>query len=376
MLLFIVLVSCLNFKDFTKNAVIATVLIVLMISPSLFYTVDDQLHMILGVCRQFVCLLVLLAVLSHSNSVKMRIKNPEVKIITVLWFFFLIIAVQYIGLKFGYAVHLPSGLFISNANTVIGYEKAVALGLHSHVRPSVFYGEPSYLSFVCVSLVYIAYSTFRSRNNLLIITLLAFSTIVMAGSLSGVLALFVLLSIRFISSIKMRERIIAVTVVILTVVTFMVLFNQLPITQRILGILGFGDGVDVSSNIRLFAPFLLISEVFSNFPFGLPKEMLDNVIKAEFEKGFKGTDNGFLNIFINFGYLGFIIVGALLYKIRNNTLLAAFILVAAMFNGAFFSYDKIAVIGMSILLARSLKYKSYVLSEFPLKSKPNVIDNV
>ena len=365
MLLFIVLVSCLRLKDFTKNRVLLVVLAVLMITPSFFYTVDDQLHMILGVSRQFLCLAVLLAVLEHSDPVRMRIKNPEIAIITILWFFFVMILVQYVGLKFGYAIHLPSTLFISNASTVIGYEKALALGLYSGVRPSVFYGEPSYLSFVCASLVFIACSTFKSKNNLFLVTILAFSTVALAGSLSGILALFALFSIRFVASIKMAEKMVAFLTIIVFAVLFVALFNQLPFVQRILGLIGLGTGVDISLNIRLFAPFSLISEAFVNFPFGMPKEVLDNVIQAGFESGFKGTDNGFLNLFINFGYFGFLIVGIIFYKIRTNLLLITFVLVSTMFNGAFFSYDKIAVMGMAILIARSMQDRWYVLDNSP-----------
>ena len=88
------------------------------------------------------------------------------------------------------------------------------------------------------------------------------------------------------------------------------------------------------------------------------------LIESKFEEGFKGTDNGLLNIFINFGYLGFAIVGIILYKLKTNVLLISFVLLSAMFNGAFFSYDKIAVIGFSVLLASSLSNRAYVFSGY------------
>jgi hypothetical protein len=59
------------------------------------------------------------------------------------------------------------------------------------------------------------------------------------------------------------------------------------------------------------------------------------------------------NLFINFGYSGFVIVFLLILLCRRNLLLMSYIFLAAMFNGAFLSVDKIAVIGFVILLARS-----------------------
>ncbi len=374
--IFFMLVSLLNVEDFIKNVGWAATFFVLMMSPSLFYTVDDQLHMVLGVGRQFICFFVLLAVLNRSYLMHVRIDNLEIKIVGLLSFFLFVTAIQYVGLKIGYAFNIPSGFLIANQNTMMGFEKAVELGLHAGIRPSAFYGEPSYLSFVCVSLVFIAYSSFQSNQNLLLVTLLAFAIVILANSLSGVLAIVALFSIRFMSKVKKIESIVALMIYFISVVIVAALFNQSPIMQRMLGIIGFGEGVDVSSNIRIFAPFSLLSEVFLNYPFGLPKEMLIDVINSNYEEGFRGTDNGFFNIFINFGYIGFVIVGVILYKLKNDLLLIVFVLLSSMFNGAFFSYDKIAVIGLSILIAKSLQYKGFVLREYSLKTKPNVIDNV
>lgn len=353
LVLFLIAATYARAVDYVSNIAWAPVFIALMIVPSLFYTVENQLHMIMEVGRQFVCFYVLVSIFSASGSMFEDREHIERGVLWLLLLLFFITLVQYVGLLFGQAFNIPSWLLVANQNTMIGFEKAVELMLYGGVRPSALYGEPSYLSFVCVSLVYIMYTSSKSMTKLYVVAGISLLIILMAKSLSGLLSMIVLTAVRFPPTFKYKNNV-AISLILLLVILPVMLATDSVLLQRALGLVSADKEIDPSAYIRLYAPFELINDVFSSYPFGLPKEMLIDHIETKYPETFKGTDNGFLNVFINFGYSGFVILGFVIYKIYRDKLLLAYLLLASMFNGSLFTFDKIALIGFSVFMAKSL----------------------
>jgi len=342
-LLLVYLVYHLSLKDFIQQSLSIYLLFLAMVVPSFLYVVDHQFHMILWGFRLFICVIILLAVFSHQSRVKVDMLDIEKNILRFMALLCLFTFVQFIGIKIGHPISLSSGLFVANAGTMEGFEKAASFGLFSLLRPSAFYGEPSYLSFIVTTLLFMCLSVVQNKRSVWIVIALALLTCAFSQSLSGIMAIMILLFFYYSKGSSQIFFLVLVTVAILTTI-LLVFSDHLWFMQRFMNI-----GTGESSAIRLIMPFELISYTFDHFIFGMSQD----VLQSEFPAGALGTDNGFLNMFINFGVSGFFIWGLLLFKLRGHWLAIIYLILTSMFNGAFLAFDKIAVIAFCFIIIKA-----------------------
>jgi len=339
-LLLAYLVYHLSLKDFLQQSVALYLLFLAMVVPAFLYTVGNQFHVILWGFRLFVCVMILMAVFVNRSRVKVSVPDIEKNILRFITLLCLFSFVQFVGIKVGHPLSLPSGLFVANAGTMEGFEKAASFGLFSLLRPSACYGEPSYLSFIVTTLLFMALSVLQNKRSIAIVIALSLLTCAFSQSLSGIMALMILLFVYYSKGNIQLFSLVLVAGFVLTTV-LLIFSDQLWFMQRLLNI-GSGE----SSMIRLIYPFALISYTFDHYVFGMSQDIL----QQEFPAGALGTDNGFLNMFINFGISGVLIWGVLLFRLRSNFLAMIYIVLCSMFNGSFLAFDKIAVIGFCFLI--------------------------
>jgi hypothetical protein len=352
-LLFVYLVSQLPLSLYFKAILPIFLLFMLMVIPAFFFEIPEQVNSIFNSLRQFFCLAVLVTILKTSNF-SVRDGNQMFWVITVLLILCIATIVQLIGLQGGVSLTPPASLLVANAGTLEAMQFAASLGMTEELRPSAFYGEPSYLAFVCISLLYVAYSWRNAGKAIFYASLLCLVMVITSRSLSAFLSYVALSIVYLLSKQQVNLKIIfSMLCVGLAGVSYLVFSDGASwLASRLSGIISMDS--DHSSTLRLIAPFFLIEMVFQDYFFGVPSLALGNVFGNSFEDGtVLGTDNGFLNLFINFGYSGFLIVFILFFFCRKNVLLLTYLILASMFNGAFLSIDKIAVIGFVILLSRS-----------------------
>jgi hypothetical protein len=108
---------------------------------------------------------------------------------------------------------------------------------------------------------------------------------------------------------------------------------------------------DSSAYSRLVAPWELLQAAIRTNLFGVPLTELRVVFRIDPSIPIAGVDNALLNLFTAFGLTALIILFLILRNIWRDPLLVTYFLLAAMFNGALFSFDKVAVIGWVILLS-------------------------
>lgn len=352
-ILFVYLLSKVPVSFYIKSIFLLFPLFLLIVTPALFFDVPEQLNSVLNSFRQFVCLAVLVVILKET-SLSVEDGNKKLLVLLTLFILFITTVIQAIGLNIGLSLTPPASLLVANAGTLEAMQFAASLGMTEDLRPSAFYGEPSYLAFICISLLFVAYSWRNSGRDVLYASILSLGVVVVSRSLSAFLAYVILTSVYFFSKNRMSMKlIIGIMLFTLVGLAYVVLYDGASwIVTRLSGIVSMDS--DRSSALRLFTPFFLISIVLQDYPFGVPSLALGTVFGRFFEDdSVMGTDNGLLNLVINFGYSGLVVILFIIIFCRKNALLLTYVLLASMFNGAFLSIDKIAVVGFAILLSRA-----------------------
>lgn len=353
-LLFIFLYSRVPLNVIMRNRLALGISFVLMVFPSMFYQTPDTLHLLLHAIREWLCFGTYILLL-NIKSVPVVKNNLGKYVVVLLAIFCGVVFVQSLALSTGLLLMPPSELLIANQGTAESVEKAASFLLFADMRPSALYGEPSYLAFICVSLLYVVLSSVPIKKLKQWAIIFSVAIALLSRSLSAAIGLVILLGIYFvsISNIFSVKRILSTFGILIVVAGIIVYLSDWWFVQRIVGLVA-GD-TDNSSAVRLVMPFFLISKVFSSYWLGVPQDMVNSVFGIYFDDVVLGVDNGLLNLFINYGYSGIILLFMLLYNARHNILLMTYLLLAAMYNGAFLSIDKVAIIGFVLLLSRALQ---------------------
>ncbi len=346
MLMFLLMASLLPARDGLRIFFYGGGLIVfvLMISSLLFQPLPSFTQSFFWVLRLFVCFIVLLTFLSRARTSIYFDKSFE-KIISLIAFFLCGFSLmQQIAIKAGVLIYLPRSWYVLNAGT-LGDELSL---LFEGVRPSATFGEPSYLGFVALSLYVIVLIKFTDARTKLLTSIALWGAVLFCATFSGLLALIIITTIYQLKK-GVDLTLILVATLILPLV-FLTLGNALDIlpekiTARISGITS-GD-VDESTNSRMLMPFSLVAHTFQNYPLGETIEVLTQEVGLD---AVRGTDNGFLLIFVNFGISAFFIFGLIFLKVRHRPILAAYLLMASMFNGGVFTFDKVVVMSLVVLM--------------------------
>jgi hypothetical protein len=324
-----------------------------MVLPAFFFDAPDQANSILNSLRQFVCLSVLVTILM-TKKFAVQVKAQQNWVLFTLSILGFLVLLQVAALRSGMLLAPPETLLIANAGTLEQTHTAASFDLVESIRPAGLYGEPSYLAFISLSLLTIVYSWPNDRRKTFYGAVLCLAIVLLSQSLSALLGYLVLSTSYLVSGKRLNMKFVRWLVVGgLAAIAFFALFDGgSRVGSRLAGIFSFD--MDNSTAGRMVAPLFIIGIVFRDYFFGVPGSLVNSYFNVFFQNSeFTGTDNGLFNLFINFGYSGFFIISILIFLCRKNLLLMAYIFLAAMFNGAFLSVDKIAVIGFVILLSRA-----------------------
>lgn len=345
-LMFLLIASLLSYKDVWKSLTIGggLVVFVLMMSSLAFQVMFDANQDILRVVRVFLCFTVLLSFLSKKFPIEYFNESTK-KIIAVIAFSLLGFSViQLVLFQAGFLFYFPRELYITNAET-LGDELALQF---NSVRPSATFGEPSYLGFVALSLYVVVLTKFNDGWIRWATIFALWGAVFVCATFAGVLGLLVITVMYYLK--KRGQLKLLLVPALLVLVAFVLIGGNLDflpdrLSHRISDVVA-GD-VDASTYSRIVMPFFLVGYTFENYPLGLTTELL---VKEVGFSAVDGTDNGFLLLFVNFGFTAFYIYGLILVKVWKRPILGVYLLMAAMFNGTVFGFDKVAVMAMVILL--------------------------
>ncbi len=355
MLAFSLVLLTLSAQAIRQNIRIGFILFFLMMLPNVYFISREQFfHYVLVSVRSFLCLYIMLTLfdMARMKHFNMSRKPLKIAVSLLIIFLFLSVALQSILLKQGVLLTAPPEYVIANADTLPG---EFELEHGGRIRPSSTFGEPSYLGFISLSLFVITLLLFEKLRLKSILLLLLFTTLIMAQTLSGLLSLVLILAIhgaKFVSKKKIWKNIGVLSVVALG--TFVLGYlGYFSILERLFDI--FDPELEYSGYIRLAAPLTVAIRVFENFfIFGVPLEELSHVMKgmyllAVMIPGSTVTDNGFVNLFMNYGVTAVLIIWVIWKKIASPLLLA-YVFLSSIFNGAFLSFDKTIVFALVFLL--------------------------
>lgn len=315
-----------------------------MLATAALHPLADS-HDLLRAGREALCFLMIIALLRRKivlNPHQARLALHCLGLVA-LGLALLVIA-QTIGLQRGVFVSLPHDLYVINTNTL-----PTDLDLrHSRVRPSGPFGEPSYLAAVATVLV-LALSPLwpvsaLARGIILVLALATFLSLSMLGlvSMSAALALILL------RHGDRRQGLLFVTMLAVGAAGAALAGGE--ISERIGAIL---RGEDFSFASRIAAPLLALPRVLGEAPFGIP-------IRVFLDMGYlPGMDlanesfshNAIFNTLINYGVIGMAMLAVLFLSARGG-IPWAILFVLLMQNGAFWSFDKVSLLAVSVILHR------------------------
>lgn len=258
--------------------------------------------------------------------------------------------IQDVMRRLGVSYAVPAHFFAIDSDPSLAAEgvKLAALGGYEfQFRASGLYSEPSYLGWICVSLLYVAMNLPRGWRRLVAVSVCLLGVVVSQSVLGLVAAAGLML-------LMARRQVVrsyipyVLTVLALGAVAVMVG----GVGDRLSGVLRLSDA---SATVRLLEPFAAISDVFVEVPFGIPPgtPLSVGLNDMEFVENVP-MHNAFLNLFIYFGTLGFV-VAFLMFSVMKTHAERWLLFVALTQNGGFFSPDKVFVLVFVILVARGLR---------------------
>jgi hypothetical protein len=220
-------------------------------------------------------------------------------------------------------------------------------------RPSGPYSEPSYLSFILISLVLMSLPLVRRSRVAIACLITIFVTGLATRSLAFPLALVLVLSPLALPAKLMDKIKIGVGASLVAIVALLT-----SDVGEVLSRLGAGINTmeDYSFSVRFLVPALALPRFLLTYPFGVPFYNLD-AAGAPFVPGGIASDifhNGLLNFIFEYGIFGFVMVLMMLKAARDVTA-RCYLVAASMFNGAFLSPDKFAVIVFSLAVYYSAR---------------------
>ncbi len=229
-------------------------------------------------------------------------------------------------------------------------------GVSVFVRASGTYAEPSYFGFVALGLAMLVFKGVQGRMRVGLLALM-FVALLCSKSASGVV-LFVGLVLfayrRHLSPVYLFASFLFVALALIGAD----LLLDFHLVERIVNITDATK--ERSGYIRLVLPIKHVLLVLEHKPLGVP--LSEFFTFTSHHAGFyggagsygpvwmsrgttEGMDNGFLNLFITYGFGAFIIIGLICLIVRD-ALNLVFLLFVAQFNGDLMSPDKAAVVAL------------------------------
>lgn len=342
-LAFALAICLLRPKDALSLAPRLVLVLILMLLPVVFYLNSGHVvHSLLRAGREYLCFALVYVFLVRAKHVasrgqpNMAIVNGGLVILAVGLLCFVI--VQYVFLKRGIIIFLPAEYYITNINTI-----PTALDVQwVHVRPSASFGEPSYLGFIVTSLLVIILYVVKKKKTKLLLIACILVTVLFASTLAGVISCFSLVFLFFWRSARKPEVRTALLMASVLVVTLASLSGYDSISKRITNLTD--KNVESSGNARIIGSLEIAGKVMLSSPIGIPTDELSST------SDLGETANGFMNLIINYGVTGILIMVLFVRAARKNTVLVTYLFFASMFNGGILAFDKAAIMSLVIFL--------------------------
>lgn len=313
-----------------------------MISAAALHPLADTRD-ILRAGREGLCFLMIIALLRHNVRLDERTARLVLRCLGfVAMGLALMVIAQTIGLRRGVFLSLPHDLFVINSNTL-----PTELDLrYSRVRPSGPFGEPSYLAAASTVLVLALAPLWPvSRQARYTIMVLAVATF-LSMSMLGIASMSVALGLTLMRTGKKRLR--TVVFAMIGIATATAFIASGVIADRTLAIL---HGEDLSFNSRIAEPLLAIPYVLGSSPFGIPIRVFIDMghLPGMSTANESFSHNAIFNTLINYGIIGVAMLVALIRSARGG-LMIAILFVLLMQNGAFWSFDKVTLVAMTVVI--------------------------
>ncbi len=268
---------------------------------------------------------------------------------------------QYVAGRKGISLYVPTKFF-NNSNDVslaaAWAEHAREHGYDFQIRPSASFSEPSYLGGISLFLNFICLHTLRGRARLLA-NGSALLACLLAQTMFGLVANLVIMAAFYYRHVNKSVMLCLPGLGLATLA--LPIFAAEP--DRIEKIL---SGQDVSTGLRVFQPFELLSHILSQAPFGVPvTASLEYFILQGMVQRFEDApfQNGAFNVLFAFGWLGFAVLWMFL-RTAGGGICALFLLLLFCQNGAPFDFDKIVMAIFAIHLARHVRATTTDLQAF------------
>ena len=257
---------------------------------------------------------------------------------------------------------LPASLYVTGQGTLArsAIEFGRVHGFLAAVRVAATFAEPSYLGFISMCLtVMVLNSRLRSAAKFGLLTLLL-AMVAMSKSASGIIMITVLIAYAYRSKFTFATFLICVSVTVVFFASTMMLLDFDPIGRLLSST---DPRLEQSGYIRLIMPLQHAATVLKEAPFGVPfsetYEFLAHHSTSytmmnptySYTGDWIGQDNGLLNLIIQFGWAGFIVIGGVAFAVRDGFILL-FLLFATQFNGSALTPDKVAMISLALAWKR------------------------
>jgi hypothetical protein len=254
-----------------------------------------------------------------------------------------VVAIQLVSLAGGRYWGFPRELFVMNENTIV-----TALDIYwTRVRPTGPYGEPSYLGFFAVSIIFAFLPSLTKSKWAAAVIFLAAIMVLSIRSSAAIVGLGVVLAVYFSSDRELAR--LRVWVLVAGVVALLLSGEGGEILNRLSNL---GDRrAEASGYARLVGPALALPRFLYDHPLGVPVSQMPFILPSYVEVSVwtEFLHNAIWAMFYTNGLLAPIFL-FFLFAAGRDAPTKAFILVCAMFNGALFSVDKFAIMFTSIAL--------------------------
>jgi hypothetical protein len=332
--------------NFALMLVVASMFLSLLSYPS-----DQLLLDMLRIAREGLIFFFMTSLIAAFRNSRMKIDAIALQkpLFAVCLSLAIFVLVQQWFLLSGEYFGVPFSWFSLDAATLGTLPGELAL-YYTDVRPSGPYAEPSYLSFILISLLLMSLPLVRRSR----IAIACVIFIIVAGlasrSLSFPLALALVLS-SLALRLKLKDRImIGVGASLLAAAALLTIG-----TGTVLSRLGEGTG-DYSTSVRIFIPVLALPRFLLTYPLGVPFHNLEAALApfVPFADASGIGNDGLFNLLFNYGILGFLMILVMLKAARDSTV-GCYLVASAIFNGAFLAPDKFAVIVFSVAVYHSAR---------------------
>lgn len=223
--------------------------------------------------------------------------------------------------------------------------------MYSRIRPTGTFGEPSYLSAFCMSMV-LAISEIwtvskTARTAIMLLTATAYLSLSMLGAVGMSIVIFVIL---FESRSKALIGAVFCIIALATPIIFTYFIDSLMLSR----VEKIFNGNDISTNARIFNPILFLPDYISKYPFGAPINAIANTSTLA-SLPFSIRDimhNGMFNIVFNYGIIGIAMIAVLFFCAWSRKIKFLFFVLLFQ-NGDMLSIDKVALIIVVVTLHRT-----------------------